>query len=86
MAADTSPLAKQMAHPYYLDPNYGTPAAADLPDKGGAVLPAYSTAGECWAGPFVMAAHNEKIVRRSNAQLGYAYGVSSFAVQVSGFV
>ena len=34
----------------------------------------YDKASDSWIGPFVMAAINTKIVRRSNALSGYAYG------------
>lgn len=34
----------------------------------------YSEAADAWTGPFVMAAVNERVVRRSNALLGYRYG------------
>ena len=34
----------------------------------------YSKAARAWTGPFVMAATNERVVRRSNELLGYRYG------------
>ncbi|MCW2528854.1 MAG: putative saccharopine dehydrogenase/reductase [Pseudonocardiales bacterium] len=38
-----------------------------------------------WTGPFVMASYNTRIVRRSNALMGYAYGRSFRYREVMGF-
>ena len=39
----------------------------------------------CWIGPFVMAATNTRVVRRSNALLDYAYGRTMRYREVQGF-
>jgi short subunit dehydrogenase-like uncharacterized protein len=67
-------VLKEMGHPYYLDPNKNGEPVSSLSDKGGPLLPRWSKPAQRWVGPFVMAAVNEKVVRRSNALMGYAYG------------
>lgn len=42
--------------------------------KVGSRLPVRRTADGHWTGPFIMASYNTRIVRRSNALLGWAYG------------
>jgi len=59
-----------MANPYALDPD-PTRRGPDGPD---ALAPAWDDAFEQWTGPFVMAACNTRVVRRTNAVLGFPYG------------
>jgi short subunit dehydrogenase-like uncharacterized protein len=57
--------------PYALSPDRGAePQLHERPDRAAvAKLP-----DGRWTGPFVMAQYNTRVVRRSNALLGYAYG------------
>lgn len=55
--------------PYALDPA-GSPRGPDGPDQNG---PRRDPDGR-WTGPFLMAGVNTRVVRRSNALLGYPYG------------
>lgn len=76
-AASTDPEARRaMNDPYTL-----TPDRAAEPELGGQPDLRWRRGGDIarelegyWAGPFVMAAANTRIVRRSNALLDYAYG------------
>ncbi len=56
--------------PYALDP-VNMPRGPDGPDQ---VAPLYDAQFKQWTAPFVMAAINTRVVRRSNALLGYRYG------------
>ena len=56
--------------PYALDPDRGAPGP-DGPDQRGVK---WDDDLKRWTGPFVMAAINTRVVRRTNALLGYAYG------------
>lgn len=76
MMQETGPLTKNMFHPYFLDAIRSDVPIKELPDHGGPFSPSWSKALQAWAGPFIMDAHNSKIVRRSNALLGYQYGVT----------
>lgn len=70
-AAGRSPsLRRIVGHPYSLAPE----GERDGPDDGPQMGPAYDRALGQWSGPFVMATINEKVVRRSNALLGYPWG------------
>ena len=75
--ASADPEARRvMNDPYTLTPNRAAePELGGQPDlrwrRGGDIAP--ELVGY-WVGPFVMAAVNTRIVRRSNALLGYAYG------------
>lgn len=62
--------ARALRHPYSLNP----PDQQRGPDGGGVTGPRYDPDTGTWIAPFVMAAVNEKIVRRTNALLNYAYG------------
>ncbi|NUS42623.1 MAG: enoyl-ACP reductase [Mycobacteriaceae bacterium] len=74
VAADRSKMSV-LAHPYSLSPD-----RARDPDVGRQSDQALSRAAEIdasldgWVATFVMAAHNTKIVRRSNGLLGWPYG------------
>lgn len=59
-----------MSDPYALNPK-GLRAGPDHAERTG---PVYDRAFREWTAPFVMAGVNTKVVRRSNALLGYAYG------------
>ena len=63
-------IARILVHPYSLNPE-GEREGPDQRDQQNIL---YSEAGECWTAPFVMAAVNTKVVRRSHALAGYPYG------------
>jgi len=69
MARDPS-LRKLAADPYALNPA-GSPRGTDTNDQTGAV---FDEDFNRWTLPFVMAAINTRVVRRSNALLDYSYG------------
>ncbi len=59
-----------LADPYALNPE-GERQGPDGPDQRGV---RYDSALGMWTGPFIMAAINTRVVRRTNALLDYAYG------------
>lgn len=59
-----------LADPYCLNPE-GERKGKDGPDQMGIVFDADA---EAWTGPFIMAAINTRLVRRSHALAGYPYG------------
>jgi len=60
-----------VADPYALSPDCDAePSLQERPDRARAT----KAADGRWNGPFVMAQYNTRVVRRSNALLGYAYG------------
>ncbi len=63
-------VARIAADPYALDPDREE-RGPDGPDQRGVK---YDDDLGRWTGPFVMAAINTRVVRRSNALLGYSYG------------
>ncbi|MAT92138.1 MAG: saccharopine dehydrogenase [Halioglobus sp.] len=63
-------VRRAVADPYALYPA-GTHAGQDGPDQRGAV---YDVDFEQWTSPFIMAAINTRVVRRSNALLGFPWG------------
>lgn len=63
-------VRKLVADPYVLYPQ-GVPAGRDGPDQRGAV---YDPDFHRWTSPFIMAAINTRVVRRSNALLGFPWG------------
>lgn len=65
--------ADAMKKPYGLDPPGGQ-AGPDTADFGDIRALGYDKDAESWAMPFVMAPVNCRIIRRSNALLGYPYG------------
>ncbi len=69
MAADPG-LRKLMADPYALLPE-GAHRGSDKNDQTGAI---YDEDFQRWTLPFMMAAINTRVVRRSNALLNFAYG------------
>ena len=70
MQADPA-LRRVAGHPYALTPDRDAEPSTRQPRD--AVLPARTSDG-CWTAPFVMAPFNTRIVRRSNALQGWAYG------------
>jgi short subunit dehydrogenase-like uncharacterized protein len=62
-------VAKIAADPYALDPDRG--GGPDGPDQRGM---RFDPDLKRWTGPFVMAAINTRVVRRTNALLDYSYG------------
>lgn len=69
--ADRS-LRAVLADPYALSPDRA--AEPDLGREADQLLPAHDPLLERWVAQFVMASYNTRIVRRSNALLGHAYG------------
>lgn len=63
-------IAKILVHPYSLNPA-GEREGPDQRDQQGVL---YNDDAKSWTAPFVMAAVNTKVVRRSHALLGYPYG------------
>jgi short subunit dehydrogenase-like uncharacterized protein len=63
-------IRRLIADPYALDPGRTEPGP-DGADQRGVV---YDPDLGRWTGPFVMAAINTRVVRRTNRLLGYAYG------------
>jgi short subunit dehydrogenase-like uncharacterized protein len=63
-------MRKVLGDPYSLDPR----PRVGGPDKGDAKGVGYEPRLKKWTAPFVMAAINTRIVRRSNAVLDYPYG------------
>jgi short subunit dehydrogenase-like uncharacterized protein len=69
-ASHDSEVMRVMKDPYSLNPEddrFG-------PDDPEPALPAYDDDFEQWTAPFMMGAVDTKIVRRTNALLGYGYG------------
>ncbi len=62
--------ARILVHPYSLNPE----GERDGPDQRDQQKVIYNEAAQCWTAPFVMAAVNTKVVRRSHALAGYPYG------------
>lgn len=69
-AAGDPAVRRILADPYALDPS-GHARGPESPDRRGA---AWDADFEQWTAPFVMAGINTRVVRRSNALLGDAYG------------
>ena len=63
-------IAKIVAHPYSLNPLNEMIG----PDKYDQKSPLYNKTIGMWTAPFIMAAINTRIVRRTNALLNYRYG------------
>lgn len=66
-------LRRLLRDPYSLTPDASTELSNDGPDP---VRVAFDEDAKGYTGPFVMAAVNTRIVRRSNALLGHRYGKS----------
>lgn len=80
----TDPALKAVVDdPYSLSPDRaGEP---DLGDERDSVLPGRDPLLGRWTGPFVMAAANTRVVRRSNALSGWSYGRTFRYREVMGF-
>ena len=63
-------IRRVVADPYCLNPA----GERHGPDENEATIPAHDDAFDQWVGPFVMAAINTRVVRRSNALLDYPWG------------
>ena len=69
--AGSNPEVRQiLADPYSINPE-GQRSGPDEPDR---MSPFHDEDFDAWTAPFVMAAINTRVVRRSNALLGYVYG------------
>lgn len=88
-ARESSEDRRTMADPYALSPDRAAePTRADRTDapaagrgllrgalgRVGSRLPVRRTEDGHWTGPFVMASYNTRVVRRTNALLGWRYG------------
>ncbi|MGB8649784.1 MAG: saccharopine dehydrogenase NADP-binding domain-containing protein [Mycobacteriales bacterium] len=71
--ADPS-LRALLADPYSLSPDRA--AEPDLGKESDVMIPTKDPLLDRWVAPFVMAPYNTRVVRRSNALLGHAYGPS----------
>lgn len=70
-AASSDPIARQtLRNPYSLAP----PGERNGVDPGEQRYPRYDRLRSVWTGPSPMAPVNERVVRRSNALLGYPWG------------
>lgn len=69
-AEQNKQLYKVLINPYSLNPE----GEQDGPDKRDLQTVVYDKAAKSWIFPFIMAGINTKVVRRSNALLGYPYG------------
>lgn len=69
-AREDPSIRKIVANPYALYPR-GTPPGRDGPDQTKAV---FDPDFQRWTSPFIMAAINTRVVRRSNALLGFPWG------------
>ncbi len=63
-------IARVLVHPYSLNPE----GEREGPDERDQQNVKYDDKAGCWTAPFVMAAVNTKVVRRSHALGGYPYG------------
>ena len=72
-----------VSDPYALSPDRG--AEPDLGDERDPGWARYDGGLGMWTGPFVMAGINTRVVRRSNALLGWAYGRQFRYREVTGF-
>jgi short subunit dehydrogenase-like uncharacterized protein len=70
LASQDRGVARLLADPYALNPT-SSPTGADGPDQRSV---RYDRDLGCWTGPFVMAAVNTRVVRRTNALLEQRYG------------
>ena len=69
-AARDPSILTVLADPYALNPK-GAPRGLDGPDRA---TPEYDVDFNAWVAPFVMAGINTRVVRRTNALMGYPYG------------
>lgn len=76
MLNDPDPMARRLSDSYLLDPKYAGKPAREQPGTALAAgrWPAWTPAVCAWTGPWPLDPVNSKIVRRSNALLGYTMG------------
>ena len=74
-------IRRIVSDPYALNPD-GERRGPDGPDRLG---PRFDPELGRWTGPFVMASINTRVVRRSNALLGWRYGRDFRYAEVTGF-
>lgn len=69
--------AKAMSHAYALIPDFSEAYVKEqgLPDEMSSMGPKWSQVARCRAGPFINRDVNERVVRMSNALLGWKLGV-----------
>jgi short subunit dehydrogenase-like uncharacterized protein len=79
----TPELGRVVDDPYALSPDRA--AEPDLGDERDLGRLSYDTALRMWLGPFAMAGINTRVVRRSNALQGWAYGRRFRYREVTGF-
>ena len=79
----SAPLRQLAADPYALSPDRS--AEPDLGDERDPGWVRYDSGLRMWTGPFVMAGINTRVVRRSNALQGWAYGRGFRYREVTGF-
>ncbi len=70
LAVKDKAIRKLLANPYSLNPE----PSFKGPDKGDQMSAKFSKVLDKWTAPFAMAGVNTRIVRRSNALLGFSYG------------
>lgn len=80
-ARSSRELRRLLADPYALNPE-GERHGPDEPDL---MRPRFDPEIQRWTGPFVMASVNTRVVRRSNALLGWRYGRAFRYREVTGF-
>ncbi len=80
-AASDRSVRRIVADPYALNPE-GEREGPDGPDQAG---PRFDRELGRWTGPFVMAPINTRVVRRTNALLGWPYGRQFRYAEVTGF-
>ena len=82
-ARSSAALRAVIDDPYALSPD--RPAEPDLGDERDLGWASYDRELGRWVGPFVMAGFNTRVVRRSNALQGWAYGRAFRYREVTGF-
>lgn len=70
LAVKDKSIRRVLANPYALNPDKSFKG----PDKGDQMSAKFSQEIDKWTAPFMMAGINTRIVRRSNALMGFAYG------------
>lgn len=86
LAQKDKTVARVLVDPYGLSPDRDEdpPMSRDSVDNDVTAPRKDARLGQ-WIGPFVMASYNTRVVRRSNALLGYAYGPDFHYQEVVGF-
>jgi short subunit dehydrogenase-like uncharacterized protein len=82
-AAKDAEARRLVSDPYSLSPDRA--AEPELGDERDSIAPAHDPLLDRWTGPFVMAAANTRVVRRSNALSGWSYGRRFRYREVMGF-